>query len=268
MEAAEDDAAETRGQPPGDATCALESRRLPAPLDLAGEGVPEEVEDLRGQHHGGHAKLAERLEDDARVARTDIAHLGADRGGVEEHRGLLEEVREGQDRDGPLVTRLQQAPEAGHRLEDVAVAEEHALGVGRRARREDDLEERAAIGCGPGGHLCLPIGREGIVGLGDEVLEAPDREVVEADLGRVWRIVAAVDGEPAGVRACRDAIDDPRGHAQVEGHDDDAGAHGTPVHGRQARGGGRPGEEAVAGPYAPRPKAPGRQQRAAPHLGG
>ena len=101
MDAAEDEPAQPVGQASGDAPGALEALRLAAPLDLPREDGPEELQDLRRHDHGRGAQLAQGLEDDARVARADVEHLGADRRGVEEHRRLLEEVRERQDARRP-----------------------------------------------------------------------------------------------------------------------------------------------------------------------
>ena len=84
-------------------------------------------------------------------------------------------------------------------------------------------------GRGQSRELRLPIVGERLVRVGDEVFELTHLEVVEADLDRVRRVVAAIDREPFGIGSRADALDDAPGHAQVEGHDDHAGPHRAPV---------------------------------------
>ena len=84
------------GEPPGNPSKAVECRRSPGLFDLPLDGRPEEFEDLRNDHHGCGAVIADCLEDRARVATADIQDARADVERVEQRDRLLEQVREGQ----------------------------------------------------------------------------------------------------------------------------------------------------------------------------
>ena len=81
-------------------------RGLAAALgDLALDGAPEQVEDLRDDDHRGHPVVAQGIEDDPRVAAPDVQDVRPDRQRVVQPDRLLEEVRQGQERDDPVVHR-------------------------------------------------------------------------------------------------------------------------------------------------------------------
>ena len=172
-------------------------------------------------------------------------------------------------RDGPVVAELEQ-PLEGRRpsrgcCRGVSMT---PLGSAVVPEVKTTSKSESRSGGGQASTWASQSAGKRVVRVGHELLELPDREVDEADLRRVRGVEAAVHDQPLRLRAVRDALDDPRRHAQVQRHDDDAGPHGAPVDGRQARRGGRPGQQAVAGLQAPRAQAPGRQQRAPPHLRG
>ena len=89
----------------GDAPEPVERGR-PAPLlDLALDRAPEQVEHLRDHDHRGHPVVAQRIEDDPRVAAPDVQDVGADIERVEQPDRLLEQVRQRQQRDEPVLHR-------------------------------------------------------------------------------------------------------------------------------------------------------------------
>ena len=90
------------GQLPGDAAQAVERGLAAALVDLALDGAPEQVEDLRDDHHRGHPVVAQRVEDDPRVAAADVQDVRADRQRVVQADRLLEQVRQRQQRDDPV----------------------------------------------------------------------------------------------------------------------------------------------------------------------
>jgi hypothetical protein len=150
----------------GNSTEAAERRRLAGLLDLAFDRRPEQLEDLGDDDHRRRAVAADRLEDDARVSAPDVEDVGADIEGVEQGHGLLEEVRQRQQRDDAMLHRRDDAVHRPDRRDDVVVGKDHALRRAGRARREGELDD---VGIGrppPGVELLLPIGREGLVGLG------------------------------------------------------------------------------------------------------
>ena len=117
-------------------------RRRPAALrDLALDGAPEQVEDLRDDDHGGDAVVAQRIEDDPRVPAPDVEHVGADVERVVQPDGLLEQVGQRQQRDEPVLHRRDDPVERLDRGDDVVVRQHHALRRAGRAAREDELED-------------------------------------------------------------------------------------------------------------------------------
>ena len=265
--AAEEQPAQAVGQSSGDAPGALEARGLAASLDLASEERPEELQHLGRRDHG--PSPAARAWPPRRCAGSWSGRSAPRRRWPWRRRARAPARRDaraaGCRRRGGGAARCSRskAPAVSRML---PWREHDALRVGRGAGGEDDLEERVAVRLRPGLDLRLPIGRERVVRVRHQVLELPDREVDESDLSRIGGVQAGVDGQPSRLRAVGDAVDDAGGHAQVQWHDDDAGTHGAPVEGRQARGRGRPGQQSVTGLQAAGAQPPGRQQGALPHL--
>ena len=213
-------------------------RRLAALLDLAGQGAPEELQDLRRQDHRGDAELTQRLEDDARVAR---AHVERPRRRSRCRRRASEPARRGataagwRPRAGGVPREVGEQPD---RLEEVAVGQEHALGVGRGAGGEDDLEERVAVGRGQAASCASQSSGKSSLRVGGQVFQLEDLEVVEPDLERVGRVVAARRRPASGCRLRAEMRSmTPGVMRRSSGHDDDTGAHRAPVDRRQSRRG-------------------------------
>ena len=105
--------------------------------------------------------VAERLEDDPRVAAPDVQDVGAD---VER----VDRARPPARRGGrAAAARRPGAPSAGRpggtpgsSASDVVVGEHHALRRAGGARGEDQLEDVLRAGARPGATLRLPVGRE------------------------------------------------------------------------------------------------------------
>ena len=96
---------EAHRQAAGDRAQAVERRLAAALGDLALDRAPEQVEDLRHDDHRGHPVVAQRIEDHARVAAADVQDVGADRQRVVQPDRLLEQVRQRQQRDDPVLHR-------------------------------------------------------------------------------------------------------------------------------------------------------------------
>ena len=75
----------------------------------------------------------------------------------------------------------------------LAWVEDHALGVAGRARREHELEDVGGRRAGPRRQLRLPVGREGVVRVGGQVLDDRGGEALEPDLARVGGVAAAAE---------------------------------------------------------------------------
>ena len=143
VDGAEERTPERVGQTSGDRAQTDELRGPALLLDLPLDRRPEEVEDLGHDDHGRHLMGADGLEDDPRVARSDVqdGRPGQERVGQLE---LAEEVRERQQRDDAVLLLGHDMVRRLERGQDVAVAEHGALRRAGRARGEDDLEERGA----------------------------------------------------------------------------------------------------------------------------
>ena len=221
----------------------------PGLLDLALDRAPEQVEDLRHDHHRRHAVIADRLEDHARVAAADVEDVGADGERVVERGDLLEQVRQRQQRDDAVLLRRDDVVRGLDRREDVAVGEHHALGRARRARREDDLDEvversaaasrRPAPPSRPATTRRAAAARSSTVEVGN-VLEAAPR----ADPARRGRSRSRGVAPRPSPRSARSRRAPSAGRAAPA---IDARAHRPEVHRRQLGRRGRPRQEPVAG---------------------
>ena len=217
-------------------------------LDLALDRAPEQVEDLRHDDHRGRPVVADRLEDHPRVAAPDVEDVGADVERVEQPDRLLEQVRQRQQRDDPVLHRRDDPVHRPDRGEDVVVGEHHALRRAGRARREDELEDvgrgRAAARRRP-----APPSRPGSVSSGSAV--SASRRVV----GNASRPASRGSGASRPVPRIRcfalgaggDPLDRVGRHPQVERDEDEARPHRPEVGGGQLRrrratrsGSGRP----------------------------
>ena len=137
VEAGEQPTADRVRQASGDGAQSLDDRRPAALVDLALDGAPEQVEDLRDDDHARDPVLAQGVEDDPRVAAADVQDVGTDIERVVQPDGLLEQVGQRQQRDEPVVHRRHDAMERLDRGDDVVMAEHDALGGPGRAARED-----------------------------------------------------------------------------------------------------------------------------------
>ena len=171
VDAPEEEPAERVRQVPGDPPQPPERRR---PARLSGPRARSRPRTARGPAGRGPSTWsggADGLEDDARVAAPDVEDVGADVEGVEEGDGLLEQVRERQQRDDPVLDRRDDAVHRPDRRDDVVVGEHHALRRAGRARGEDELDDVGVRWARPGVELPLPVGREGLVGVRGELVE-------------------------------------------------------------------------------------------------
>ena len=197
-------------QVPGDPAQPVERLGPAALLDLALDGAPEEVEHLRDDDHRGHPVVAQRIEDDSRVAAAHVEDVGADIERVVEPDRLFEQVREREQRDDPVLHRGHDPVERLDRGDDVVVRERHALGRAGGPGGEDELEDLVGRRALPGRQARLPIGRERRVVRGRlraQGLHRDRREVVEARLARVGGVAAGAEDEVAGIGCGDDALD-------------------------------------------------------------
>ena len=92
MDAPEQEPANRERQVAGDAPQPIDRRPAAALVDLAFDGTPEEVQDLRHDDHRGHPVLAQRVEDDPRVPAPDVEDVSPDVERVVQPDRLLEQV--------------------------------------------------------------------------------------------------------------------------------------------------------------------------------
>ena len=135
VDAAEQARPERHRQVARDRAEPVEGRRPAALVDLALDGAPEQVEDLRDDHHRGDPMVAQGIEDDPRVAAPDVQDVGPDRQRVVQPDRLLEEVRQRQQRDDAVLHRRHDPVERLDRGDDVVVGEHHALRACRSCPR-------------------------------------------------------------------------------------------------------------------------------------
>ena len=247
VDAAEQARSPADRQPPGDPPETFERGLAAALGDLALDGAPEQVEDLRDHDHRGDPVVAQRVEDDPRVAAPDIQDVRPDRERVVQPDRLLEQVRQRQQRDDPVLHRRDQAVERLDRRDLVVVGEHDALRAAGRAGGEDELEDIAAGGRIPAGELGLPVLGERVVWIGRDRAERRRREAVQAGFARIRGVAALTEDEMACARDADDAFDCVGRHAQVERDQDEAGAHRAEIRCRQLGGRGRPGQQPIAG---------------------
>ena len=210
--------------------------------------------------------LAQCIEDDPWVPAPDVEDVRPDIERVVQPDRLLEQVRQRQERDQPVLHRRDDVVERLDRCRDVVVGEHHALRRARRAAREDELEHLVGFGPFPGGLARLPVGREERVVRGRlrrERLDRRRREVGEAGRSRVGRVTARTQDQVAGPRGADDGGDRVHRHPQVERHDHEAGVHRPEIGGRQLRARWAPGQDPIARLEVERPEPPGGDPRAA-----
>ena len=164
----------------GDATQSIERAATTGLVDLALDGRPEQVQHLGHDDHARDPVLAERGEDDPRIAAADVQDVRADVERVVQPDRLLEQVAERQQRHDPVVHRRDDAVERLDAGDDVVVGQDDALRRAGRAAREDELEDLVGGRGAPRRLSRLPVGREGgivVGGLGAQVLDGRRREV-------------------------------------------------------------------------------------------
>ena len=183
-------------------------RGRPAPLlDLALDGAPEQVEHLGHDDHRGHPVVAEGIEDDPRVPAPDVQDVGPDVERVVQPDRLLEQVRERQERDEPVLHRRDDPVEALDRGHDVVVGQHDALRRAGRAGREDQLERlvRPPGGPTPPWRTSQSGGKSGSSGSGsaERASTVVVGKPVRRGLARVGRVAAGAQDEVAGARGLR-----------------------------------------------------------------
>ena len=267
MNGAEDPAPRPVRQPPGDPPQPIEGLGAAGLLDFAFDRRPEQVQHLGHYDHRRGPVIADGLEDRARVAAADVQDVGAHIERVEQRHGLLEQVREGQQRDDPVLDVRDDLVHRPDRGEHVLVREHHALRRARRAAREDQLEDRVRGRAWPCTHLRLPVRRKGLIWIRGQVVELRGREILEPDLARICDLTAVPDDEPASLRSLRDAPNSVGRHPEVERNEDQAGPDGTDIRGGKLRRRGRPGEQPIAELQAERTEPPRRDQAPTLQLG-
>ena len=226
------------GQVPGDAAHPVERRRLALLRDLALDGAPEQVHQLRDEEHGGDAVLAQAVEDHARVPAAEVEDVRPDIHAVEQGDLLLKAVRQGEQRDQPVLHRLDDPVERHRARERVAVGEHHALGAAGRPAREHELVDVVRLRALPGVELRLPISGERLVRVIGQAVHDAGREPLQADLARVRGIPAAAEQQADRARGLDDVGDGVRAHARIERHIDQPRHHRAEV-GRRQGGRGR-----------------------------
>ncbi len=262
VDAAEQARAEAHGQTSGDPAKPGEGGLATALVDLALDGAPEEVEHLGDDDHRGHPVIAQRIEDDAGIPAAHVQDVRPDRQRVVEPDRLLEQMREREQRDDPMLHPGDDPVERVDRGEDVVVGEHHALGRSRRPGREDEFEDVLGGRGGPRLELRLPVGRERRIGFGGHDVERRRREMLEACLARVGGVAAGAQDEVGRARGTHDPLDRVGRHPKVERDEDQPCPHRAEVDRGEFRGRGRPGQEAVAALEAGRTQAPCSDTRA------
>ena len=223
------------GEPPGDPPRPLEGRRLALLLHLALDRAPEHVDDLRDEEHGGDAVVAQAVEDDPRVSAAEVEDVRPDIHPVEQRDLLLQAVREREQRDQPVLHRLED-PVEGHRAgQRVAVRKHHALRASGGARREHELVDLVRPRAVPGPDLGQPVPRECLVRLLGQAVDGRRREPLEADLPRIGCVTPGSQQETHGTRGRDDVRDGVGAHAGVQRDVDQARDHRAEV-GRRQRG--------------------------------
>ena len=206
--------------------------------------------------------VAQRIEDDPRVAAAHVQDVRPDGQRVVQPDRLLEEVRQRQERHDPVLHPRDDPVERLDRGDDVVVGEHHALRRAGRAGGEDELEQVGRDGGRPGRDLGLPVGRHVGAGLGRDRVDRRGREAVEPRLARIGRIATGPDDEVSRAGGLDDALDRVGRHPQVERDEDQPRAHRPEVRRGQVRRGRRPGQEAIARLEPQGAQPPGREPRA------
>ena len=236
----------------------IERRRPALLLDLALDRAPEQVEHLGHEDHARDPVLAQRVEDHPRVAAADVEDVGADVERVVQRDRLLERVRQRQQRHDPVLHRVDDPVERHRSGEHVGVGQHHALGIAGRPRREHELEDVGGRRARPRRQLRLPVGREGVVRVGGQVLDDRRGEPLEPDLARVGRVAAAAEQQADGTRLVDDPRDRVRGHPGVERDEDQPRVHRAEVGGGQRGRRRGPGQHPIARVEPERLEPPGR----------
>ncbi len=191
--------------------------------------------------------LPEGLEQDTRVAAPDVEDVGADAQRIDQADRLLEEVAQGQDGDDPVVERRQDVVDRLERREEVVVGDHDALRGAGGARREDQVPDILGTRPLPRVELGLPVGREGRgIGFGREGIDGRRRKILQAGRCGIRRVATRAEDQVAWLGAAEDPGDRVRAHLEVEGDQDQPGAHRPEVGGRQLRARWRPGQDPVA----------------------
>ena len=152
----------------------------------------------------------ERVEDHPRVPAPDVQHVGPDIERVVQPDGLLEQVRQRQQRHDPMVHRRDDPVERLDRRDDVVVGQHHALRRAGRAAGEDELEDLVGGRPPPGRLARLPVGRErgsSSAGSAAQRVDRRRREVRQAGLARIGRIAARAQDQVPGARRADDHLD-------------------------------------------------------------
>jgi len=197
--------------------------------------LQKQVEHLRDEDHARDPVLTQRVEDDPGVAAADVEHVGAHIQRVIQRDGLLERVRQREQRHDPVLHRVDDPVKRHGSREHVGVGQDHALGVAGRAGGEHELEDVGGLRAGPRRQLRLPVGRERVVRVGGQVLHDRGGEPLESHLARVGSVPAAAEQQADGAGL----VDDPghrvRRHTGVERDEHEPRVHRAEVRGRAAR---------------------------------
>ncbi len=246
MDPAEEQAPGRHRQATGDRPGAPELGRLPLSLDLALDGRPEELEQLRHQDHRRRPMVADRLEDDPWVAGPDVHDVGTEVEDQVEPDRLLEQVGERQHGGDAVVhvrDQLVEPVDAGQR---VLVRQHHALRRARRARGEDEQVGVARLRARPRLQRRLPVRRERGIGLRAQLVERDGRHRLQVRPRGVRGVASGTDRELHRPRTFRDPGDGGGSHSQVERHEDQTRPHRPEVGGGKLGAGCRPCQQPVA----------------------
>src|SRR4029079_10548734 len=105
VDASEQEAAGRGGEMAADRSEAVEEGAATAPVGLALDRAPEQVEDLGHDDHARDPVGLERREEDARIAAADVKDVRADAQRVDQADRLLEQVAEREDAYHPVGQR-------------------------------------------------------------------------------------------------------------------------------------------------------------------
>jgi hypothetical protein len=212
-------------------------------LHLLDDAALEELPERRDAHHGGHLRVAQRLDHALAGELVEVDHRRAARERQQQPAGELEGVMQRQHREHPVaLAERKHRSQRGDEPAEVAVREHHALGGSGRARGVDHARER--VGRRGGDHRRR---ERGVLG-GDVVEVHRGRGEVGEGAEALTHLVVADDHH--GSRRAQHVGERSSLHRGVGGHGHGARAQDAEVRDGPRRVVARAEHHAVAGLHA------------------